>query len=270
MKLLRILVFAAPLASCAALLPASASAAELACGVSMCAAGTTLKAESEGKAVLDAPFGNVECNSTLEGHTENAGSATETVNVSITSLTFSSCNSGNTVNVIKSGRFEIHTEGAENNNNGTLTSSGAEIEVTHLGVQCIYTTSSTTIGTVTGSETTGGNATLDIAGTLPRTGGSGGAFCGSSAPWTGSYKVTSPSTLNVDGFSLQEGLGGGSNAAPNVSDCFQGGPVNCATGNQTEEQTDLVLGGRGPALHLTRTYNSKAAAEAKEAGPWGY
>lgn len=65
---------------------------------------------------------------------------------------------------------------------------------------------------------------------------------------------------------------GGSKAAPSVShsQCIVGAPVNCATGNQFEEQTDLALGGRGPALHLTRTYNSQVAVEAKEAGPWGY
>jgi len=64
--------------------------------------------------------------------------------------------------------------------------------------------------------------------------------------------------------------GGGNAGSPNVHRCYKARPVNCATGNQTEEQTDLVLGGRGPALHLTRTYNSQAAAEAKSAGPWGY
>jgi RHS repeat-associated protein len=65
--------------------------------------------------------------------------------------------------------------------------------------------------------------------------------------------------------------GGGNKSAPNVQDCHATTfPVNCATGNQFEEQTDLVLGGRGPGLHLTRTYNSQAAVEAKEAGPWGY
>jgi RHS repeat-associated protein len=52
--------------------------------------------------------------------------------------------------------------------------------------------------------------------------------------------------------------------------CFDGEPVNSMTGNLTEEQTDLSLGGRGPALAITRTYNSKKAIEAKEAGPWGY
>jgi RHS repeat-associated protein len=65
-------------------------------------------------------------------------------------------------------------------------------------------------------------------------------------------------------------LGGGNDAAPDIENCYRGAPVNCATGNQTEEQTDLALGGRGPALHVTRTYNSQAAAEAEEAGPWGY
>jgi RHS repeat-associated protein len=64
--------------------------------------------------------------------------------------------------------------------------------------------------------------------------------------------------------------GGGNKSAQNLQQCTVGEPVNCATGNQSEEQTDLALGGRGPALHLTRTYNSQAAAEAKSAGPWGY
>lgn len=67
-----------------------------------------------------------------------------------------------------------------------------------------------------------------------------------------------------------EGFGGGNDAAPDVHRCYKARPIDCASGNQTEEQTDLVLGGRGPGLHLTRTYNSQAAAEAKEAGPWGY
>ena len=68
----------------------------------------------------------------------------------------------------------------------------------------------------------------------------------------------------------QDTEGGGNKSAPNVKDCSVALPVNCATGNQFEEQIDLVLGGRGPSLALHRTYNSQLAAEAKEAGPWGY
>ena len=66
-------------------------------------------------------------------------------------------------------------------------------------------------------------------------------------------------------------LGGGNAGTGPVSEnqCFVGKPVNCATGNQTEEQTDLALRGRGPALRLTRTYNSATAAEGKS-GQLGY
>ncbi len=45
---------------------------------------------------------------------------------------------------------------------------------------------------------------------------------------------------------------------PNHRHCKSGDAVNCATGDHTETQTDLEVGGRGPALSLTRTYNSAA------------
>jgi RHS repeat-associated protein len=48
-----------------------------------------------------------------------------------------------------------------------------------------------------------------------------------------------------------------------------GDPVSCATGNYSEAQTDLSVGGRGVGLDLTRTYNSQAAA-AGEHGAFGY
>ncbi len=71
-------------------------------------------------------------------------------------------------------------------------------------------------------------------------------------------------------FNNQDALGGGNGAAPDLHRCYRARPVDCASGNQTEEQTDHALGGRGPVLAITRTYNSQAAAQAKEAGPWGY
>jgi RHS repeat-associated protein len=55
--------------------------------------------------------------------------------------------------------------------------------------------------------------------------------------------------------------------------CLTGDPIDAATGNLTEEQTDIpALGGRGPALGITRSYNSQLAAAQKEAevGPFGY
>jgi RHS repeat-associated protein len=83
------------------------------------------------------------------------------------------------------------------------------------------------------------------------------------------YALACPNEPPVDASDKQ---GGGNDAAPGLgqSQCVTAKPVNCATGNQFEEQTDLVQGGRGPTVAIHRTYNSQAAAEAKAAGPWGY
>jgi len=175
----------------------TASATQLTgAGGAVLGVGTEIKAENEGKVILDPPFGAIECSvSNVAGSVTNAGSSTTTVSGSIATLTFSSCNA--TVTVLKKGTLEIHTQSGSANNNGTLTSSGAEVTVQFLGTHCIFSTNNTDLGTVTGSATTGGNATLDISATIPRTGGSSGAFCGSTAAWTGAYKVTSPATLNI-------------------------------------------------------------------------
>jgi RHS repeat-associated protein len=67
-----------------------------------------------------------------------------------------------------------------------------------------------------------------------------------------------------------ETWGPGNPGEPERHSCFLGKPVNCATGNQVESQTDLAVGGRGPELKLTRTYNSQMAATQKSHGPFGY
>ena len=53
--------------------------------------------------------------------------------------------------------------------------------------------------------------------------------------------------------------------APEAAD-----PVILATGNLAEKATDVVAGGRGLGLGVTRTYNSLAAVDATEPGPLGY
>jgi YD repeat-containing protein len=67
-----------------------------------------------------------------------------------------------------------------------------------------------------------------------------------------------------------EELGEGNPGEPDRHGCRLGKPVNCATGNQTIAQTDLAVGGRGPALELTRTYNSRLAAKQSEHGSFGF
>jgi RHS repeat-associated protein len=57
---------------------------------------------------------------------------------------------------------------------------------------------------------------------------------------------------------------------PHRKYCMKGGPVNCATGNQVVSQTDMSVGGRGPALEMARTYNSLLAVKQTTPGPFGY
>jgi RHS repeat-associated protein len=70
--------------------------------------------------------------------------------------------------------------------------------------------------------------------------------------------------------SPEEEYGSGNGASPHKTRCMLGKPVNCATGNETENQTDLRVGGRGPGLSLTRTYNSQLAAKQSSPGSFGY
>ena len=67
-----------------------------------------------------------------------------------------------------------------------------------------------------------------------------------------------------------EGYGPSSEGRPDKKNCLKADPVNCATGNLTESQTDLSVGGRGPELGMTRTYNSQLAAHETEHGIFGY
>jgi hypothetical protein len=150
---------------------------------------TNIHATSEGHAILHAPFGTVECNSTVSAHVTHNGGV---VTAHVTTLDFTSCTEEKTVTVLQKGTLELDVTGT---NTGTLRSSGAEITVRDdvTGVNCIYTTKETGIGTATG----GTPGKLDIgSSTISRTGHS--FFCGSSGTWTGTYKVTSPTTVHLD------------------------------------------------------------------------
>ena len=150
----------------------------------------TIHAESEGSTTLHGVV-DITCNnSTVQGAVSTHGTGV-TAGGAISSLTFTNCGN-NDVSVKKAGSLEVH---ALAGGNGTLTSSGAEIsiQVTSLGITCVFTTNSTHIGTVTAGK----NATMHIdSAAIPRTGGS--VFCGSSGEWTGSYSVNSPTNLSVD------------------------------------------------------------------------
>jgi RHS repeat-associated protein len=52
--------------------------------------------------------------------------------------------------------------------------------------------------------------------------------------------------------------------------CYCGDPVETASGDFSESQTDLAIGGRGVGLVLTRSYSAQAAAAATSSGAFGF
>jgi hypothetical protein len=156
-----------------------------------------IEAASEGSHVVLSGSNGIktECSSSLKGSVESQGSEV-TAEGKLSSLSFSGCTNGSAVHVKSAGTLIAHATSADD---GTLTSTGAEVEVTANTIfgtiSCIYTTSATDFGTFTGSATTSGNATIDVSATVPRTGGN--FLCGSTGTWTGSYKVSAPSTLGM-------------------------------------------------------------------------
>jgi hypothetical protein len=145
----------------------------------------TIKAESEGKVVLDAL--GFECNMALEGTVESHGSEKPAV-VPLSSLVQSNCGTWKGFTGTP-GKFEIAwTSGY----NGTVTWSGGSIEWTPFPqLFCRYTPVGH-FGTITG----GSPAVIHINAPLAYV--SGSAICGEQRQLTGTLKVTSPSSLYVD------------------------------------------------------------------------
>jgi RHS repeat-associated protein len=83
------------------------------------------------------------------------------------------------------------------------------------------------------------------------------------------YIVTGVGFNPVGVPAASEDYGTSSEGASSTSHCEKGDPVNCFTGNESESQTDLSVGGRGVPLVLDRTYNSQAAAAGVK-GSFGY
>lgn len=153
----------------------------------------SLAAESEGGGiVLHGAQGSFSCTSKGEGKVEEHGLSV-TAKGKIATWAFSNCSSNAVVTVKKMGTLEIH---ATSGGNGTVTSTGAEVESVVPGwATCIYTTNNTQIGTLTGSSST--NATLHAESSpVPRSGGS--FLCGTTGVLTGSYLITNPKTLFVE------------------------------------------------------------------------
>jgi hypothetical protein len=154
-----------------------------------------MHAVSENHVTLDAPFGNIPCDVTLHGTLSTNGDAglPAAVSLSTTNTGVKWTNCGNdTFATLASGSLSI-------DENRVVRSTGLRVTTVHLGAHCIFETSNTVLGALTTSAEKGGStATLRTNATIPRTGGSGGIFCGSSTPWTGAFKVETPAAFNLD------------------------------------------------------------------------
>jgi hypothetical protein len=154
---------------------------------------STIKAEAESSITLTSVFGGfgaVSCKkATAEGSISAHGAGvTASGNVSV--LTIGECS--NPVTVINKGSVEVHNL---NSNEAAVTSKNVTVTVheTLFGT-CHFITAAagTSVGTLTLTPKTGGNATLDIKASIPSENG-----CGTGT-LEGSAKVTTPSTVYVD------------------------------------------------------------------------
>jgi hypothetical protein len=154
--------------------------------------GTVLEEslKTETKWILKASFGEIKCSAaTLKGEvTSTAGVAGE-VTGTVTGLSFGECNCA--VKVLKNGTFTISSPSG---GNGTLRSSGLELTTECLSTHCIFSTSTTNLGTLNGGEM----ASFSSTGTVPRTGGTSGASCGSVGTLAAEYTVIAPEPVYVE------------------------------------------------------------------------
>lgn len=161
----------------------------------------TFTAVAHGTLTLTGSFVTVDCKA---GHTEGkviAHGSSTTVKIELKTHSLAECNFPVTIN--KPGFLEIHAVendfSGDDEHTGTVTSTGTEMTIQTSVGSCIFTTSSTDVGLLTGTDDTKGHATIDQQShTFPRTGGSAGFLCGSSGTANGGYTVTVPTSLWVD------------------------------------------------------------------------
>jgi hypothetical protein len=154
-------------------------------------AGTRNHEVNVGNVLLKTGFKNIECEeSTIKGAIKNEGSATETPNGPVETLTFGKCNCSTTV--LLNGTQEFHW--IPDTFNATITSNGSTVTAncsTIFGtVHCNYVTEHTDLGEITGSANGSTAAVVHIHAELPRESTSG--LCDEEAFWEGTYEVKEP------------------------------------------------------------------------------
>jgi hypothetical protein len=157
--------------------------------------GTALSAELKSSPLLEVNglVADKCTKSTWKGESENQGSATETVMVSLSVLSLENCT--NLTKVLKPGSMELNytSKGA-----GTVISKGAEVtvEILFAGLRCILKTGEgTKLGTLDEPASSESDTVLTVNATIPLV----GAGCPATATLTAEYTVTAPKPLYVAG-----------------------------------------------------------------------
>ncbi len=149
----------------------------------------------------------------------------------------------------------IVNEGTFTMNSGTLAESeGARFE--NLGTFNANSTAAKSLTSIGGStffnngtfQKTSGTNTTAVEGPFEN----GGVI----RETTGHLKITNPVTVSSSNHFGKR--------------CKTGDPVDCATGDFSESESDIAIGGRGIGLVLVRSYSAQAAAVAGSPGPFGY
>src|SRR5690349_21755610 len=149
MKYLKMLGLLAGVATALMALAVSASATSVTTTTGGGAATPTIHAVNEnGHVKLANPIANIECSSTVVSNVESHGLGAPAEGKVVT-INWSSCTNSWHVTTINAGTLRVSWTGGHN---GTLTSSGALVQTTRLGVTCNYETGNTAIGTVTGGN----------------------------------------------------------------------------------------------------------------------
>ncbi len=126
----------------------------------------------------------------------------------------------------------------------------------------LVNTGTFTCNSKNGVETSGTAGTIINSGVFQKTEGTWSTEIGASFENLGSIvelegKFIIPKIITIEPSSQ---YGGGNPSGPGGPNHSCGEPVDCATGNLFDTQSDIAVGGRGVGLDLTRTYNSQAGA----------
>lgn len=156
---------------------------------------------SEGTLLMRNPIANSECHSTIRATSLTHGVG-QTAQLLIEDLLWGKsgnlngiCHGNWHVTTITPGILQIHWKSV---GEGTVTWSGAKIRTTLFGINCIYTTNNTDLGSITDSHKMGSTATLHVSASIPIDEESS-PFCGSgNVKWEGSYQFEAPDAIYID------------------------------------------------------------------------